>query len=715
MSYTYKKPVLDIRFNQPRILRWTRDDVRADSYDVEKVGAMVIVVWNDKKMFEGWLMEDSVGISQPEKVAFYALDGWEWLNSHILEIVGERKIKYNAIDEGQELKTCGEIIKEILDCGNIPGWICSGHSGGELDGMTVEPPIIEWEGVYIGSAINEVLSYQATHGAWIDPITKKMKFIDFTGSIEEKSVYLGVLNNNVLEHGEYNVKSAILKPTLRGCVTKVIVEGEGVFEKKTVELEEDWDESLEADWDFYKANTEPDTYGKVYRQFKVPDAINLPLLDMEIEDDGTVSGEEIIAEVGYVRKDTEETVWMKKEAGMDLDTGIIRFGKPIVNLRISYLGFYRFKMDVIQKGKVRLTFGERTSDLVVVREDLSGAGTEANYTKEKYIKDTNYYKLIKDSVVIRDDTSRMEVLGDKILLLHKDVNMQGRVVIDIGDEDVNWELGQKVRIRNSNKAEWDTKYLRIAGISYDFHGREATLNLADWKDLIGYEFVEDRRLLKEKADKIEKDVEKLNKWWKSKGKNPKDEVEDLEDELAGEGKRTTLICEVTAKNTTDEEGVYVYNVEEIGNIENVFYNVENKGEALIEVGDAVKVVIDAEGVATIVEKTQWRTITFIVDGDIEVEDNAAGYMRVRYGMVLKKIDAYLETSGTGNTNITVKKNSTPSSGGDVVKTFYIPSGQQEKLDVDPSDKIVEDGEYVSVNLTGIGTGAKDLKVILTGV
>lgn len=715
MSYTYKNPVLDIGFNQPRILRWTRDDVRADSYDVENAGAMVSVIWNDKKMFEGWLMEHKVSISQPENVAFYALDGWEWFNSHILEIGGNRKIKYNAIDEGQELKTCGEILKEVLDCGKIPGWVCSGYHESELNAMVIEPPIIDWEGVYIGDAINEVLKYQGTYGAWIDLITKKIRFMNFEGTMEEKSVYLGELNENVLDHGEYNVKRAELKPTLRGCITKVIVEGAGVYEEKTVELEEDWDEGLEADWNFYKANTEPDTYGKVYRRFKVPDIINLPLLDMKIEDDGTVGSREIMVEVGYIRKDTGETIWLEKEAGIDIEAGVVRFGRPVVNLRISYLGFYRFKMEVIQKGKVRLTFGERTDDLVAEREDLSGAGTEANYTREKYIRDTDYYKLIKDEVVIRDDTSRMEEMGDKILVLNKDIKLEGKVVIDMGDTDVNWELGQKVSVKNSNKGEWDTKYLRVAAISYAFHQREATLSLSSSKVLFGYAFLEDQRMLRKKVEKTEREVEKLERWWRVKGRVPKDEIEELKDELAGEGKRTVLVCEVTAKNTTDEEGVYVYNVEEVGNTDNVFYNVENKGDAFIEVGDAVKVVIDAEGNAKIVEKAEWKTITFIVDGAIAVGNNAAGFMRVRYGMTLKKIDTYLETGGTGNTNITVKKYNNPTLGGTAIKSFSIASGQQEELGIDPADKIVEEGKYVYMNLTGVGTGAENLKVILTGV
>ena len=510
MAYIYKDPVLHIGFNQPRVLRWSRDDVRADSYDIEDAGDMVQVIWNDKKLFEGWLKENEVSVDQPERMRFYAVDNWGWLTRHILKIGGYIRMKYNAVDEGQTLKTCGEIIKDILDNANIPGWVCSGYSAGSLSGMTVQPPMVDWEGIYIADAINEVLRYQATYGMWIDPITKKMKFVDFESSMPEKSVYLGVLNQSIIDHSEYNIVKTDLRPTLRECVTKVIIEGEGIYEESEVTLEEDWDSNLEADWNWVKWYQQKDTYGKVFSCFKTPSSVDLPLLSMKIEDDGTVGSRVITAEIEYI-SDISGTTWIESEASVNPETGKIRFNVPVMDLRINNMqGKYRRLPEARSKNNVRMTLAQRTGNLRIEREDLSGAGTQANYTREKYIKDTNYYKLIKGGVAVRDDTSRMNAVGDKALVLNKDIKMEGMVTIDIGDEDVNWELGQKVAIKNSNKSAWATNYLRIVEIDYDLQRRECSLELTSNRSLFGESFMGSQRRLSKKVDEIERDVRTLS-------------------------------------------------------------------------------------------------------------------------------------------------------------------------------------------------------------
>ena len=428
MAYTYKNPVLYIGFNQARVLRWSRNDVRADSYDIEESGDMVVVIWNDKKMFEGWLKEHEVAIDQPERVRFYAIDSWGWMTRHIMNLSGSIRTKYN--EAGSTLKTCGEIIKDILDNAGIPGWVCSGYSWGELSAMTVQPPMVDWEGIYVADAINEILRYQATFGAWIDPITKHMKFVNFEASLPQKAVYLGALNQSIIDHSEYNIVRTDLRPTLRGCLTKVIVEGDGIS---------------------------------------------------------------------------------------------------------------------------------------VTREDLSGCGTEANYTAERFIKDNNY---------VAGDESRMQTIADRVLAMNKDVKIEGEVVIDMGDTDVEWELGQEVAIKNSNKTEWDTRYLKIIGLTYDFQARQITIMLTNSRALFGDVFLRKNRVIDSKVDEIERDVES---------------------ETALRIEQKTLLCEVTLKRWelwSPEGWGYRYNIRELHNIHNKYYAVRNLGGRFLEVGDNVSLLID---------------------------------------------------------------------------------------------------------------------------
>jgi len=455
-----KNITLTVEFNIARILKW-REEGRFDEYTYEN-GEEVLYQRNGKTFFRGFLKEmRPVAGVENEEVEFTAVDAFEKLMKRIFIKSGTAQIEYNYLDKGQEEKNCWEIIQDILS--TVTDIIPS--TEGDTSTLTAIPPALSFSGSTVGEAILAVLRYQSTHGCFINPETGALKFVDFSGSLEEKSVYLGEIGERVEDHPEYNLKSCQLNPTFEGCITRVIIEGGENMEEFTETLQKNWDPAYETDWDYIKSIQYPDTYGKVFRYFKTTNPSNLPWTEGRISDTGFIENEAPLVEVEYKDKDGNSYWVASAPQHINYETGEVVFSKPIVSLlvrtdgRIVASGTWQYR-------QVRITVCKSLGKFFITREATDGTAYQKGYRADYYVYAWAFVKLVKNGQTLRDDTQKAIDFADKILALNKNEHIRGNAVIDTKREDFEYDLGQSVNFVNTKK--WEKVFVRINSLTYQF-------------------------------------------------------------------------------------------------------------------------------------------------------------------------------------------------------------------------------------------------------
>ena len=139
---------LKFSLGQPAVLNWEESGRPEELQRIQN--QPVKFTWGGVDLFVGKLRIQEPSITHSEKIRFSAVDGWEWLNNHIFTKNQTTRVEYNNANIGQPIKTCGEILKEVLDQAIADGWEGS-YTQTQLDKMTVKPPM---EKLYIKFFIN---------------------------------------------------------------------------------------------------------------------------------------------------------------------------------------------------------------------------------------------------------------------------------------------------------------------------------------------------------------------------------------------------------------------------------------------------------------------------------------------------------------------------------------------------------------------------------
>jgi len=460
---------LSMALEEPRVLNW-EEPGRPE--EIQKVNnTEVKVTWGSESniLFLGNLRIQREGIAQKEGLRLQAVGRWEFLNSHVFTKAGTSRVRFNDENRGQTIKTCGEILKEILDRA-ITGGLDISYTQAQLDAMTVEPPPLTFQGSYFTHAIREVLKWQGTHSAYIDPDGYEFTLVDFD-NLTEKSVYLGELKTPVgtLVSDQYNVKSCDLALSLAGCKTECIFEG-------GEELHQVPEEELTID-DYVTFGGENFPY--IFKSLHSLWFKNL------INDDGSMTETPPQINFKVIRKDIEtgqeREVRKSLSIHVDYDAGKVKV-LPVYYKAVAYISGVQTitKEYAYYATEVKVTYAYR-GDLVslkIIADDSSAH--QAGYDAQLYISQNTMIRVYKNGSLVRDDTTNMEAIIKDMLSTLKDEKLEGQVVLDIGTPDIadtSWKLGQRVHIMKSINNLFEQRFARIQRIEYRFDLNEATLFL----------------------------------------------------------------------------------------------------------------------------------------------------------------------------------------------------------------------------------------------
>ena len=449
-----------LALGQPACLHWTEEgrpeNLQRLSY------SQVRFTWNDVRLFDGNLLMQEPSVEEDsEGVTFDAYDRWEWLNNHIFTKSDTSKIHYNDKDQGDSMKTCAQIMTEILDQAVADGWGCTYAS---LASMTLVPPRLNFYGTSYGEAIYQVLYMQADHNAYIENSTKVFTLVNFN-ALDEKSIYLGKLNNAVgtLEGSNFNVKSANLRLNLSGCKTRAILEGGSKIYQITEELAMDSESGHYRYWNASHANwlnTLVNSSGEITQ--------NPPIVTIQVEKQ-------------YDGGAWKEVKW-KVGSSMNPLTGVIKTGDyTIHSLDFSHGYAAARPVTTIYRAKtVTVTYAYEGTPIYKRYTASDSTAHQFGYNADLYINQDGMRQVSIDGSTVRNDLDQMDSMVNLLLTTMKDEKLEGTVVLDMGEKDtadVLWKQGQKVKIEYSINDVWTDRFARINNIEYRFDTREVTLGL----------------------------------------------------------------------------------------------------------------------------------------------------------------------------------------------------------------------------------------------
>ena len=450
-----------LALGEPACLHWTEEgrpeELQRLSY------SQVRFTWNDVRLFDGNLLMQEPSVEEDmEGISFSAYDRWEWLNNHIFTKGNTSKIHYNDKDQGDSMKTCAQIMTEILNQAIADGWGCT---YGSLASMTLVPPRLNFYGTSYGEAIYQVLYMQADHQAYIDNSTKVFTLVNFN-ALDEKSIYLGKLNNAVgtLEGSKFNVKSANLRLNLSGCKTKAILEGGSTIYQLTEELTLDSEEGRYRYWKASHANwlnTLVNNSGQITQ--------NPPTVVIQVE------------------KRINSGAWNEVEwrvgSSMNPKTGVVKTGDyTIHSLDFSHGYAHAQPMTTVYRAKrVTVTYAYEGSPIYKTYTADDSTAHQFGYDAVLYINQDGMRQVyVEGQSCVRNDLDQMDTMVKLLLTTLKDEKLEGSVVLDMGEKDtadVLWKQGQKVKIEYSINDVWTDRFARIQNIEYRFDTREVTLGL----------------------------------------------------------------------------------------------------------------------------------------------------------------------------------------------------------------------------------------------
>jgi len=473
-----------LALGQPACLHWTEEgrpeNLQRLSY------SQVSFTWNDNRLFDGNLLMQEPSVEEDsEGVTFDAYDKWEWLNNHVFTKSDTSKIHYNDKDQGDTMKTCEEIMTEILDQAVADGWGCT---YGDLSSMTLTPPRLNFFGTNYGEAIYQVLYMQADHNAYIENSTKVFTLVNFN-TLDEKSVYLGKLNTAVgtLDGSNFNVKSANLSLNLSGCKTKAILEGGNTFNQVTETLTFDKEESDN-------------------RYFNAAHANWLSTLlnssGVFTQDPPTVT---IQVETQYDGGAWSEVEW-RLNSTINPKTGVIKVQNLVHQQLVWVNGGGTSTVLVNYRAKsVVVTYAYEGDPIFKTYTADDSTAHQFGYDADLYVNEQGMRQVDIDGVTVRDDLDQMDDMVNLLLTTMKDEKLEGTVVLDMGEKvtaDVLWKQGQKVKIEYSINDVWTDRFARINNIEYRFDTREVTLGLTSDKLPFGGSAYEQRvrQAISEKAN-----------------------------------------------------------------------------------------------------------------------------------------------------------------------------------------------------------------------
>ena len=449
-----------LALGEPACLHWTEEgrpeELQRPSY------SKVHFTWNSIKLFDGNLLTQEPGIEENrEGITFSAYDKWEWLNNHIFTNGSTSKIHFNDKDQGDSMKTCAQIMTEILNQAIADGWGCT---YGSLASMTLVPPRLNFYGSTYGAAIYQVLYMQADHQAYIDNATKIFTLVNFN-ALEQKSIYLGQLNTAVgtLEGSNFNVKSANLRLNLAGCKTKAILEGGSVIRQLTEELTLDHEEGRYRYWNANHSNW----------------------LQNLLDNTGAFTQEKPTVTI-QVEKQYDGGAWTEVEWGVSSSmnplTGVVKTGDyRIHSLEFSH-GYQNARpvLTIYRAKRVTVTYAYEGDPIYKTYTADHSTAHQFGYDAVLYLNQEGMRQAYIDGAKVRDDLDQMDAMVKLLLTTLKDEKLEGTVVLDMGEKDtadVLWKQGQKVKIEYSINNVWTDRFARIQNIEYRFDTREVTLGL----------------------------------------------------------------------------------------------------------------------------------------------------------------------------------------------------------------------------------------------
>ena len=159
--------------------------------------------------------------------------------------------------------TCGEIIKWLIDTFEdeliAAGVLAEGgthYLGSELDALDVVPPEVVLHEMDVDEAVLTVLRYQADHGCRIDPAQRTFRFLRLS-TLTPRTITIDELPEGASDR----VLANLLRPTTSHCYTAYEIRGSreltpAVLSASEGDLEELWDDSLEATWTLARAFAE---------------------------------------------------------------------------------------------------------------------------------------------------------------------------------------------------------------------------------------------------------------------------------------------------------------------------------------------------------------------------------------------------------------------------------------------------------------------------
>ncbi len=422
---------------------------------------------------------------------------------------------------GMHNYTCGQIIREILNtqktelAGFIDHWIDS-----ELNAMTIMPPRMEFAGITLAEAFDQILQYQYDAGWDLDPNYNTIHF----RSLKKTALTVKNLDASTLRAEQYH-----LKATIAPCITRVILEGREEIEKvdrvtyvsksidaATSDVTPGWDQSLENSWDQKQAEDDPqmDTFGKVYKYFWLS---NKPLLPSMIASPGALSIMQYDPYLG------ESGNWINISGKANLKTGLCTLTAPYfttsdtqtlpnnVFIRYAYLNANTPKIDTGYQGEAYTDYGWQrpfiVSDPDFKRQYITGRASHVtsdtfnDMTSDGFSSDligctVNGGAAItavegtkitapghglsyndEYSIEFRNDLNTgMALIAQALLDMSSFVQFLGEVVID-DIFHMDYQLGSKINILNTNYGKFTTLGAPLRKISWNYQTKSTVLHL----------------------------------------------------------------------------------------------------------------------------------------------------------------------------------------------------------------------------------------------
>ena len=454
-------------------------------------------------------------------------------------------------------KNCGQIIQDIFDNtkDDISDYVTNVNAS-ELTNMDIKPPRLEFVGLNVLEAIQEVMKYQFNFGFWLDPADKVLHFQSL------KKDDLTTFNVNPSNDA---VQSTKIKKNIVSSVSKVIFEGSheietvaefdlntssylaaGVQTSDDFVLTSDWDTSLEATFSRGKSEDDPELndYRKVFKHYQINSA-HIPLLPYMVNPSGSVSVivfNPVIGELGngnweptsaHINLTTGEVILNGNHADLNSDGITWDFRK--VRVRYAYNSKTPLNISVGHQGTANSARGWENTwvffDPEFKKQDIHGIvsaieGTtiydhtmsfDSNFVGKK-INGQNVDSITGGGATLasvagisvgdtwhcefRDDTDATEgmtKIANAILdMLDYEQNV-GQITLLTLDY-VNVQLGSKVNVTGTSDSDLTSMETPLRSITWDFRSRKTILNTASGfylNALVEYDELK-RRFIKDK-------------------------------------------------------------------------------------------------------------------------------------------------------------------------------------------------------------------------